>query len=159
MNIFVLDYEPSEAARLHLDKHIVKMPLETAQILSTVQHQFGNQAQYKPTHANHPCTIWARRSKENYEWLVELGLELCAEYSYRYGKRHACQSVIESIWTPPQAIGVGLTAFAQAMPDECKHPDAVTAYRNYYRLHKAHIASWTHRNVPEWMEELNEQIA
>lgn len=152
MNIFVLDYEPSEAARLHLDKHIVKMPLETAQILCTVRHQFGKQAQYKPTHVSHPCTVWAGQSKENYSWLVELGLELCAEYSYRYGKRHACQSVIEGISDAPISMDLGFTQFAQAMPDECKNSDPVTAYRNYYRLHKSHIASWKHRNIPEWME-------
>jgi hypothetical protein len=157
MNIFVLDYEPIEAARLHLDKHIVKMPLETAQMLSTAHHLLGGYSQYKPAYPNHPCTVWARQSKENYQWLVELGLELCAEYSYRYDKRHACQSVIESIWSPPpKAIPIGMTPFAQAMPDECKHPDAVTAYRTYYRLHKAHIAHWKYRNIPEWMEELHE---
>ena len=156
MNIFVLDYEPSEAAKLHLDKHIVKMPLETAQILCTVQHQYGNSAQYKPTHVSHPCTVWAGQSKENYNWLVELGLELCAEYSYRYGKRHACQSVIEGLSQAPDNMDLGFTQFAQAMPDECKNSDPVTAYRNYYRLHKAHIAKWTHRNTPEWMEKLNE---
>lgn len=153
MNIFVLDYEPAQAAKFHLDKHIVKMPIETAQILSTVNHRYGQEARYKPTHANHPCTIWAGERKQNYDWLVELGLELCAEYSYRYGRRHACQAVIEQLAIAPSMIPAGSTPFALAMPDECKNSDAVQAYRNYYRHFKQHIAKWTHRDVPDWMED------
>lgn len=148
MNIFVLDTDPSNAARLHLDKHIVKMPLETAQMLSTVNGGYP----YKATHKNHPCTIWARQNKANYKWLVNLGLELCKEYTYRYGKVHKCQAVIEQLQSPPDSVPDGdMTAFAQAMPDECKTSDAVTAYRNYYRMHKANIAAWSKRNKPEWM--------
>ena len=149
MNIFILDTDPSKAARLHLDKHIVKMPLETAQMLSTVNGGYP----YKATHKNHPCTIWARQNKANYKWLVNLGLELCKEYTYRYGKVHKCQAVIEQLQSPPDSVPDGdMTAFAQAMPDECKNEDAVLAYREYYRKHKKHIASWKNRDVPEWMQ-------
>lgn len=148
MNIFVLDTDPSSAARLHLDKHIVKMPLETAQMLSTV----NGGTPYRITHKNHPCTIWAGKNKANYRWLVNLGLELCKEYTYRYGKVHKCQAVIEQLQSPPKSVPDGeMSAFAQAMPDECKADDAVTAYRNYYLKHKMHIANWTKRDVPEWM--------
>lgn len=147
MNIFVLDKDPVVAAKLHLDKHVVKMPLETAQILSTICGY-----PYRPTHKNHPCTVWARQSKANYHWLVELGFALCKEYSLRYSKRHKCKDIIEQLKHAPDFIPDGeRTPFAQAMPDECKNEDAVLAYRKYYREHKKHIASWKNRDVPEWM--------
>ena len=148
MNIFALSNDPKLAALLHLDKHVVKMPLETAQMLSTVNGGFP----YKATHKNHPCTLWAGKSKANYDWLVKLGLSLCDEYTYRYGKVHKCQAVIERLQSPPECVPDGdLMPFAQAMPDECKRDDAVDAYKEYYRVHKALIAKWTKRDVPEFM--------
>ena len=129
MNIFILDFDQKKSAQYHVDKHIVKMPLETAQLLCTVHHCVGNEAPYKKTHVNHPCSIWARKSLANYNWLVDMGLELCYEYSYRYGKVHKCQFVIE--WCQkkiPNIPDVGLTAFAQAMPSQYKRINVVEAY-------------------------------
>ena len=147
MNIFVLDRNPIIAAQLHLDKHVVKMPLETAQMLSSI-----NGGPYKITHKNHPCTVWARQTKGNYNWLVQLGFALCNEYSFRYSKRHKCRDVIEKLKYAPDFIpDGGRTPFAQAMPDACKRDDAVEAYQEYYRVGKAHIAKWTRRDVPEFM--------
>lgn len=149
MNIFALCEDPVVAARLHLDKHVVKMPLETAQMLSTI-----NGGPYKPTHAKHPCTVWASTSTENYAWLVQLGLALCAEYTYRYGKVHKCQAIIESLRDAPVAVPSGpLAAFAQAMPEECKAADAVLAYQTYYREYKSYIGVWTKRSRPAFMTE------
>lgn len=150
MNIFALDVDPIMAARMHLDKHIVKMPLETAQILSTLN---APNAPYKPTHKNHPCTLWAGLTDSNYRWLVALGMALSNEYTHRYGKVHKSQAVIELLQLPPASVLVGpLTAFALAMPDECKQDDAVLAYREYYRKHKAHIGTWKNRERPEFMD-------
>ena len=147
MNIFILDNDPIKAAQMHIDKHIVKMPLETAQILSTICGY-----PYRPTHRNHPCTVWARQTKGNYNWLVQLGFALCKEYSLRYSRRHKCKDVIEQLKYAPDFIPDGeRTPFALAMPDECKQDDAVLAYRTYYRTHKKHIASWINRETPEWM--------
>ena len=149
MNIFVLDANPETAAILHCDKHIVKMPLETAQMLCTI---YGAGAPYKPTHANHPCTVWARASTENYRWLVHLGVALSHEYTYRYGKTHKCQAIIESLSEPPANVPAGRrTPFAQAMPTECQHPDAVMAYQQYYAAHKQHLAAWKFRPKPDFM--------
>lgn len=153
MNIFVLDDNPKIAALLHLDKHVVKMPLETAQMLCTINAECGIDVPYKATHKNHPCTLWAKATTANYQWLVALGLNLCYEYTYRYYRVHACQKVIEDLAVCPANIPEGnLTAFAQAMPDECKHYYAPQAYQTYYKLHKTHIAKWTGRNVPSFME-------
>ena len=147
MNIFVLDTDPEIAAILHCDKHIVKMPLETAQMLSTICG-----GPYKPTHANHPCTVWARASTENYRWLVHLGVALSHEYTYRYGKTHKCQAIIKSLSEPPASVPVGeRTPFAQAMPPECQHADAVLAYQQYYAAHKQHLAAWKFRPKPDFM--------
>lgn len=150
MNIFALHTDPIMAAEMHLDKHIVKMPLETAQMLCTIN---APNAPYKPTHVNHPCTLWAGVTNGNYDWLVRLGIALCNEYTYRYGKEHKCQAVIENLRLPPTLVPVGpLTTFAQAMPDECKQEDAVLAYRRYYRDYKAHIGTWKNRKRPEFMD-------
>lgn len=151
MNIFVLDENIETAAQYHLDKHVVKMPLETAQILCTVRHLFGGFAPYKATHKNHPCTVWCRESKSNYLWLCNFGLALCSEYSYRYGKIHACQSVIQDCLANIPAIpDVGLTSFALAMPEQYRSSDPVLSYRQYYIAEKRNIASWKKRGVPSW---------
>lgn len=154
MNIFVLDESPFEAAKMHLDKHCVKMVLETAQLLSTAIRVTGGTYGYQITHKNHPCSIWARTSKANFVWLRELGLALCGEYSYRYGKVHACESII--LEAPDDTIPDGeLTPFVQAMPDEFKVPgDAVQAYRNYYIGAKRPMLIYTNREPPEWLGEL-----
>lgn len=155
MNIFVLSSDPIVAARYHLDKHVVKMPLETAQILCTVNRKYGNNyVPYKATHANHPCTLWAGKSTSNYKWLVELGLALCKEYSHRYGRIHKCEAVIRGLATPPDTLPVGKrTRFACAMPDDCKSGTAVSSYRRYYKMYKRHISSYTNRHIPEWFKE------
>ena len=97
MNIFFLDYDTAKCAKYHCDKHVVKMVLETAQLLCGVHHMCDNvknQAPYKLSHKNHPCAIWTRESLSNYLYLCDLGLELCKEYTYLYGKRHKSQDVI-----------------------------------------------------------------
>lgn len=156
MNIFYLDPDPVAAARAHNDKHVVKMPLETAQILSTVSAQYGRPAPYKPTHASHPSVLWTARSRANYAWLVQLGLALCTEYYVRFGVRrgrqHASLIVIEQLALPPAGMpDLGFTAPAQAMPPECRAADAVAAYRRYYIDLKSHIATWSAPGVrPAW---------
>lgn len=169
MNVFVLAHDPVTAAQLHCDKHVVKMPLETAQLLSTAlhQHRCGAGAHlYAPTHERHPCALWAAETRANFEWLVRLGLALVAEHALRYahtaaGKRgHASRIVIESAAALASAIPAGpLTPFAQAMPEECKHPDPVVAYRQYYATHKRGMATWRPpRSRPAWMSALEHDL-
>jgi len=152
MNIFVLSNDFEECSKWHLDKHIVKMPLETAQLLCTALHINGfKNTPYKPTHSKHPCTIWTAHSKQNFIWLCNLGKFLCAEYSYRYGKIHKCQEVINICEKNHSVIPDNtLTDFAQAMPEIYKKPNAVEAYREYYRNDKKHIANWSKRDIPYW---------
>ena len=146
MNIFVLHTNPEKAAQMLCDKHVVKMILETAQILSTVA-----QRGYKPTHAKHPCTLWAKESIQNWNWLCEHGIAMGKEYTARYGKVHKSIDVIQDlIDNPPDLPNKGLTPFAQAMPDDYKCNDAVSAYRKYYINDKKDIAVWKYSETPDW---------
>jgi hypothetical protein len=159
MNIFFLDTDTRKIAEYHCDKHVVKMILETAQLLCGVHHSSESRyiIPYKLSHKNHPCSIWARNSLSNYLYLCELGLDLCKEYTYRYGKRHKSQDVIEwCLVHKPNILDIGFTEPAKAMPDEYKVNDAVQSYRNYYNGAKADFAKWTKREMPEWF--INKEV-
>jgi hypothetical protein len=155
MNIFVLDEDVKKCAEYHLDKHSTKMCVEYSQILCSVHHmtaEVTTEVPYRLTHKNHPCSIWARECIENYIWLCDLGLELCKEYTHRYDKRHKSQDVIEwcIINKPNLPTHNKLTPFALAMPDEYKCDNAISSYRKYYMMDKAHLANWTKRKKPFW---------
>jgi hypothetical protein len=174
MNIFVLDRSPERAARYHCDRHVVKMVLETGQLLSTQiwksaesvaqkLHQQG--ALYLPTHRKHPCARWAGESLGNFLWLCRLGSALAREYSYRYaGKTHASAAIVETCQllangNPRQVIQSGsttkrLTPFALAMPEAYKTADPVMSYRLFYAKDKIHFCTWTGRRTPKWFRDL-----
>lgn len=165
MNIFYLSECPVESAQSQCDKHVVKMSLETAQLLCTARHELGESADtipYKKTHVNHPCSIWARKSFANYKWLCGMGIALCKEYTHRYGKVHKCQAVIQDCIenTPTSNVFeyLELTTFPQAMPDEYKTDDPVLAYRNYYNVNKRNSLKcvWTNRQEPSWWKNFQE---
>lgn len=90
MNIFATYECPVESAQVLDDKRVVKMILESAQLLWNVASLAGKEAAYRPTHINHPCAVWVRESRQNYDWLVEHFHALCSEYRLRYKKVHAC---------------------------------------------------------------------
>jgi len=157
MNLFYLARSRKRCARFHCNKHVVKMILETAQLLCTALWVNGQEAPYRKTHVNHPCAIWARANKSNFRWLLKFGKILCKEYTFRYGKIHKTQSVLESL-TCPDALPEGIfTEPPQCMPDQYKVKDnAKLAYRNYYRIGKADIHknsedSWKFRKIPNWI--------
>ena len=147
MNIFVLDSDPVLAAQSQHNKHVVKMILESAQLLCGPLEN----APYKRTHFNHPCAIWTRQTRSNYRWLIEHGLALADEYTHRYGKVHTSHAVIRHCASRVNEIPDGpLTRHAQAMPDEYRRFDTVEAYRAYYIGTKLVGAVWTNRERPEW---------
>ena len=152
MNIFYLDEDPKKCAEYHNDKHVVKMILETAQLLCGVHWVIGSEAPYKLSHKNHPCSIWVRSSLENYLWLCELGLELCQEYEYRYRKTHKSKQIIEwCLINKPKIPDLPFQSPPQAMPLECKVDDnSVESYRNYYREKKKSFCNWKNREAPYW---------
>ena len=152
MNIFILDKEVEKCAEYHCDKHVIKMILESAQMLSAVVRLNGHDIGYKLTHKNHPCTIWARESLSNYNWLVRLTRLLNYEYRYRYDKdiNHKSYDLVKTL-PIPDLPDIGLTPFAQAMPDQYKNKNAVKAYRDYYINEKSSFLTWTKRKKPTWM--------
>ena len=175
MNIFVTSPDPWECARVLPDKHIVKMPLETCQMLSIVAskkwgHGFGDilRADGKPystdkgAFRNHPCTVWANSFVNNWQWLLAHGFALCEEYSLRYGKVHTCHKTLlgaKEIFPtadPTGRSGKGPTPFVRAMPDIYKHDTRISTFDAY----KMYIASkpWVRDNYlripdrrPHWV--------
>lgn len=151
MNIFVLSEDPVEAARMQCDKHVVKMILESGQMLCAA-HDPGI-APWKRSHYNHPCTVWARKTTANYKWLAIHGLELCAEYTRRYKRRHRAEDVL--LWCaqniPKNIPDEGLTPFVVAIknPKYVKQ-DVVSSYRAYYLGDKVRFAVWRHCDPPQW---------
>jgi hypothetical protein len=155
MNIFFLSLDPYEAARLHCDKHVVKMILESAQLLYSSHWVYESplpEQAYKKTHPKHPSARWIRESLSNYRWVCRLGLALCLEYTYRYQKIHKTQEHLEWLFIhPPEGlVDIGWTLPRLAMPVEYHHRDPVIAYRNYYLGAKLRLLSYTKRPVPDF---------
>ncbi len=177
MNIFFLDKNVTKCAQMHNDKHCVKMILEYSQLLSTAhrvldgKETIGKSASgrnakrwilnnerdsilYSATHINHPSAIWVRQSNSNYTWLHSLLVELCSEYTYRYGRVHKCQfsGLVETLKQLPNNISKNeFTEPTPAMPKELiVGNDSLISYRNYYIKAKTHLASWKNRPQPTW---------
>ena len=179
MNIFYLDPNPRICAEMHLDKHVVKMILEYAQLLSTAHRVLDGEKfidktannrsiqrwrmqditleknLYKATHSNHPSAVWVRQSIKNYMWLAEMLEELCGEYTHRYGKVHKVErdGLMQMLKNniPAMLYDNGFTEPTPAMPDAYKVTnDAITSYRNYYIHDKSKFAKWKNRETPQW---------
>tara|TARA_R100000458_G_C8148925_1_gene157283 strand:+ start:120 stop:671 length:552 start_codon:yes stop_codon:yes gene_type:complete len=180
VNIFVLDENPQVAAQMMCDKHVVKMIVESAQMLSTAHRVLDGEQYielsannrrikrwkspytlmedilYKASFVGHPCTQWVMENDKNYFWLAEHGYELCREYSRRYKKVHKTDDMISLIrFRKPVNIPIAdeMTPFAQAMPEEYKNTNAVEAYRAYYLGEKTGFAEWKYSEKPLWYEE------
>lgn len=162
MNIFFLDPDVRECAQAHVDKHVVKMILEYAQLLSTAHRVLDEQLSvesdsllYKTTHKNHPCAVWVRENSENYRYLHSLLVALCEEYSFRYERVHATQSkgIVDALEILPKNIIIceEMTPAPKCVADDCIRDDLYESYREYYRTHKAHILSWKNRPEPVWV--------
>jgi hypothetical protein len=155
MQIFILDLDPEKAALYHNDKHIVKMPIESAQILCTVHHLTSNKDNipYRKTHIYHPCVKWVMESISNYEWLLSLLNELLKEYTYRYERIHATQKVYEWLLkNKPNLPNKGLTQFVLTMPDKYKTNDPIQSFRNFYIGDKYYFSKYKKRNFPYWLK-------
>ena len=158
MNIFYFDECPVVSAEAQPDKMLVKMPLETAQMLCTAHRVLDGDEYadanglYKTAYKNHPCTIWARESWDNYQWLYKHFIALGDEYKHRYGREHASITKLKDalFFHPDNIEDKGLTPLAQAMPDEYKDDNPIVAYRNYV-INEKHYAQWNkNREQPTW---------
>ena len=178
MKIFYLDHDVTKCAEMHNDKHVVKMILEYAQLLSTAHRILdGHESTilsasgrkkkvwqlpdnrdsvlYSATHANHPSAVWVRQSDKNYLWLANMLVALCEEYTHRYTKTHKverdglCYVLLKNI--PHNIRNSDFTQPTPAMPDNVKIAgDSIKSYRNYYINNKTHLANWKKRTTPEW---------
>lgn len=150
MNIFYLHHNAGLAARYHCDKHVVKMIVEYAQLMSTAHRmidgheitvsrgapwrrqrqlkrwvfddRYKNGRFYAATHVNHPSNVWVRKSRDNYIWLRDMWIALCMEYTRRYNRSHKTfVRLSDVLYHPPQnLIARGFTPPPQAMPDKYK---------------------------------------
>lgn len=159
MNIFYLDKDPVKAAQYSCDKHVVKMILESAQMLCTAHRVLDGDERadelfmYKKAHVNHPSTIWVRDNVHNYWWLYRLFEALCDEYTYRYGKGHMTDLKLrDTLRKPPMNIPVNKKFYQppQCMPDQYKGEDSVEAYQKYYMGEKSSFSVWKKRPTPTW---------
>lgn len=157
MNIFYLDDNITLCAQYHCDSHVVKMILESTQILCTVLHKCGQDAPYKATHENHPCVLWAYESLDNWLWLQKLIIELDKEFKFRFNHTKSHRScIIAKNLSLPAIKSLGITERPQTMKDEYKvKGNPVTAYRKFYVNEKSHILKYTKRDKPSWLENID----
>jgi hypothetical protein len=176
MNIFMVDSDPEVAARCLVDRHVVKMILESAQLLSTAHRIIDGESKiktvdgkskshweladsretllYKATHINHPSAIWCRESVPNYLWLAEHFYALMNEYTHRYNKKHKCYGLLScALLSPPKGVEKQeFTRIKEAMDDKyIISEDPIENYRNYYNTAKRHLFAWKNRKPPDWI--------
>jgi len=174
MNIFFLDSSPETCAQQHCDKHVLKMIIEYAQLLSTAHRVIDGEQYIHVTdknhkikrwklnderdkilhlaaHVNHPSNIWTRSSTSNYFWLYDLWRELLKEYTYRYEKQHSNERLIFALAKPPMNLKFHKWLEPpRAMDDIYKKEDVIESYRNFYINSKSRFARWTKRDIPDW---------
>lgn len=178
MNIFALDEDPYVAAKWHCDKHVPKMIVESAQMLSTAHRMLDGVSEtrlsksgkrvvkywnhpldnvlYKAVHMNHPCTIWTRETSANYEWHFQLFVALCREFRKRYGKMHLTQQKLMDVLShrPHTIKHAPRTPFPLAMKSEpqcINENDRIQSYRDFYQTKQHRFTmKWTNRKKPEW---------
>lgn len=180
MNIFILNNDPIIAAQEQCDKHVVKMIVESGQMLSTAHRMLDGTVErrpsksgkttvnyyklpderedimYKAVHFNHPCSVWSRESIANYRWHYDHFVALCDEYTYRYGKIHSTDTKLREVLfkVPNNMPAVNLTPFKLAMqsnPECIALQDPIKAYRAFYQTkQKRFKMEWAKRPIPEW---------
>ena len=169
MNVFILHEDPITAARMHCDKHVPKMIVESAQMISTAhrmldghtikkpsksgkriinywEHPDPNDEEllYKAVHHNHPCTLWTRQTTGNYDWHYDLFRELCREYTYRYGKKHKTANLLDELYDKPHNI-------KRDFISEKKHKWANKHFDTYYKWGRLTTPPLAMKSNPECM--------
>ena len=151
MNVFYLHEDPRQAARMHIwHKHVVKMILEYAQMLSTAHRildESDDDRLYRITHINHPSNVWIRQHESHYAWVYQCMMELGRIYKQRTSKDHLTITKLGSLLCRPPRNITKNTEFNKphftppppAMPDEYKvEGNSLASYLNYYE-HKKEI--------------------
>lgn len=182
MNIFILHEDPKIAAQQHCERHVLKMIIEHTQMMAAAYYhtlgisrkkeileneekvhnlfrgfprkdENGKENPYKISHVNHPCTVWTRESLTNFYWLLDCTKAMCEEFTYRYSGKHSVEAIIDWMYeNPPKLEDIGLTPFAQAMPDFYKGNNAIEAYHKYYAFKTTYMkVNWKlEERIPSW---------
>ncbi len=176
MNIFYLSHDPIESARWHCDKHVLKMPIESLQLMFSVHWKVAGvrktsekeilgerwrevfpglprETPYGIGYQNHGCAKWALSSADNYRWLSRLAQELLLEYERRWsGREHVCKPLAR--WAAenvPDLPEIGLTSPYLAMPNSMKSEDPIGSYQRYYHYKTVYMrVTWKGRSTPPW---------
>lgn len=156
MNIFILDKDPVQAAQLQCDKHVVKMVVESAQMLSTAHRLLDGQETRKPSksgktmrkyydlylgqddlemetllmanvHEKHPCTIWSMINTANYDWHWQHLNALCKEYTYRYATEKEPYKM-HSVERINPTIGISLLGMLRTHPRNLPKSNQMTPF-------------------------------
>lgn len=157
MNIFILDSDIQKNVQYLPDKHIIKMILESTQILSSSYYNLNIEKEisfpiYKKTHLKHPCCQWVLESKENFLWLQFYVFLLNEEYKYRFNHFHNHKSfeICKNFIVPNTLPNKNLTPFKKVVPLEFQKLETIKAYREYFKVYKNHIKKYSKRDFPEW---------
>lgn len=153
MNIFLTDPSPVVCAQSLDDKRVNKMTIETAQILSTVAHRYGVPAVYASTHENHPCTLWAGETRENFVWVLQHGISLAQEWAYRRGKEHGSFHAILKTAKAGKVVPAGRLTLPPNCTQFKRVPNVLEAYQhalNWKWFHDVRPPQWTNRSPPVW---------
>lgn len=151
MNIFLLSWDVDECARWHGDKHVGKMALEGTQLLCNAWWFVGGEAPYRPTHMNHPCSVWVRMNVEHWIYLRQLVVALGAEFEHRFGKKHRSAELARKLPVPPLPHGRFIVP-PLVVPEQYQWGSVPISYRLYYANDKKHLHQWTRREEPWWIE-------
>jgi len=184
MNIFALSPVPEVAAKWHCDKHVPKMIVESAQMLSTAHRvldgildrrpsksgktrvkywELGDDREdilYKAVHVGHPCTLWTMESYSNYKWHYELFKCLCKEYTHRYGKKHLSEKLLLDVLkeAPKNIKKSHMTPYALAMgsnPECIDYDNPIASYQTFYQTKQKRFSrKWQKRETPQWFKKL-----
>ena len=181
MNIFVTNDDPVLAARDLCDQHVrSKMQIEGAIMLahafpqelldhpSTPRTQSGKPRKSGKGYAKHQCSIWARETKSNFEWLVNHTLEMFTERMYRWpdSKEHFTKTFIEwcgknvhniittEIPLTPYAVAIGVDCNCRKLPN-FNELSVIEQYRSYI-IHDKEFATWTVRQSPSWYHNVHQ---
>ena len=161
MNRFLINYSPELCARDMCDKHVVKMPLEEAQMLCTTVRlhapEYAEEAGlYRAVHQKHPCTIWAGQTRANYLYSLDMFREMCREYTHRYGKVHASWRLYDALvdaaqYVPDGNITPHPECFSEHTDLKSGRPWPIQSYRKFYMTKQKRFKMvWTKRDMPEW---------
>jgi hypothetical protein len=161
LNIFSLDKDPVVCAAYHVDRHVVKMIVEYAQLLSTAHHLRGTRYKegeiYKKiSNPGHGACVWTCQTSGNYQYVHRLLMAVLDEYTFRYGKIHKVRrdGMDQRLKRLPLNIErAPMTKQILTIPEDCKGPSVIASYRRTYANHKQHLLRWTSRPMPPFLEQ------